>query len=194
MIERIFGITAGLLISLVVLVQVFAMPGKEVLLGFFFLVALLLSIYYIKETGANIYALVLFLYALSFSAQVASFFGGYDFGEVKNLSVVANVLFAFLLFWTSRVLYKKIGGESYYVSITAIVLLAQVLIALFGSMQMRLMATNLYYVLLGLIATVKIKREIDEALIPAEQKILNLILLVIAYPISNLVVSTIKNL
>lgn len=194
MAEKILGILASILITLVVLVQVFTLPGKDILLGLFFTTSFFLSIYYLKENGANIYALVIFLYALSFASYIMHFFAGFDFFEVMNLSIAANVIFALLLFWTSRVLQKKIQGDSLYVSATAVVLLLNVVILFFGNNHLQAIGTNLYYVLIGLIATIKIKREIDLALIPSEQKILNLILLVIAYPISNLVVSTIKNL
>lgn len=194
MAEKILGIVASVLITLVVFVQVLALPGKDVLLGLFFTTSFFLSIYYLKENGANIYALVIFLYALSFISYVMHFFAGFNFFEVMNLSIAANVIFALLLFWTSRVLQEKIQGDSLYVTATAVVLLLHVGVLLFGNDHLQAIGTNLYYVLIGLIATIKIKREIDLALIPSEQKILNLILLVIAYPISNLVVSTIKNL
>ncbi|MEX0812737.1 MAG: hypothetical protein WD048_11025 [Chitinophagales bacterium] len=193
MIERILGRACSLLIVFAILLPVFDYPGNEILLGLFFACAFLLNLHYMRISQVSIYTLVMGLYAISFLAQIAGFYSAYHFPLVINLFIAAHALFGILLFWTSRVLHKKIGGDSIYVSVTAVVLLLHVVILLFANEKWMALGTNLYYILLGLIATIKIKTEIDKALIPAEQKILNLILLVIAYPISNLVISTIQN-
>lgn len=192
--EKILGGICAITILLTIVLPLFQLPGKAYTLGLFYASAFFLSIYYLKETGFSIYSLVIMLYAISFLGRVADAFSMISLPGVIALSIPAHVLFSILLFWTSNVLNKKIGSQSVYVSITALVLMVHVGIVLLGNDRWTALGTNLYYVLLGLVATIKIKREIDEALIPAEQKILNIVLLVIAAPISNLVISTLKNL
>lgn len=192
MVEKILGRASSLLILFVVLLPLFNYPGRSILLGSFFICAFLLSVFYLKETAVSIYTLLIFLYAISFLAQAVGFFANNGF-HLPILHFFANTVFALLLLWTSRYLYNKIGGGAFYVSLTALILMLHVAVLLLANDKWLALSSNLYYVLLGLIATIKIKKEIDQALIPAEQKILNLILLVIAYPISNLVISTIQN-